>query len=284
MAPGNDSRIDNTLALGIVVAAGDEESVSFILWELGTMGIESRDIASQEVQLIAYFGANGPVEIEKAVASRLNGALRKPIAILPVQQVDWKTHWRRSFQPVTIGSLTIAPPWNLPDVARERLLVIDPGRAFGTGAHETTQLCLELVEQILRREPLSSVLDVGTGTGVLAIAAARLGAPFVVACDIDDDSIQSSRVHADKNGVAVSILRADGSRALRPASFDVVVANLSMPFLVERGAGLRAMARRFLVLSGFLGEDVASLGGASIDPRSTFHFRGDWAALVQDLT
>jgi ribosomal protein L11 methyltransferase len=273
-----------TLSLCIAVAERDEEAASAILWELGTDGIEIRESASGAVQLIAYFGPNTPTRLANVVASRLQGFLREPIVTLPVTPVDWNALWRRSFQPVTIGSLTIAPPWNTPDIPGERLIVIDPGRSFGTGAHETTQLCLELVELLAHRAPLGSVLDVGTGTGVLAIAAARLGADFVAGVDIDNDALQSARSHAKKNNVDLSIVHADGSGAFRSSSFDIVIANLAMPFFTERYAELRFTARRHLVLSGFLADDIESLDVKRPDQRSTFHIRGEWAALLQDLT
>jgi ribosomal protein L11 methyltransferase len=284
MESTRDTRIDETIAFSIVVAAGKEEAASAILWDLDTNGVESRETPTGRVQLVAYFDANASIELKRIIADRLRGLLLEPVTTLSIPQIDWRAHWRRFFKPTTIGSLTIAPPWNTPAISRERLIVIDPGRSFGTGAHETTQLCLELIESLARRTRLGSILDVGTGTGVLAIAAARLGATFVVACDIDEDALQSARAHSARNGVSISILRTDGAMAFRPASFDVVVANLSTPFLTERMSELRSTAKRFLILSGFLGEDAGSLDAARADRRSTFHLRGDWAALLQDLS
>jgi ribosomal protein L11 methyltransferase len=118
--------------------------------------------------------------------------------------LGWEDAWRRFHRPVRVGPLWIGPPWEPPD-AGATAIVVDPGRAFGTGAHPTTRLCLEL---LLELEP-TSVVDVGCGSGVLAIAAAKLGFAPVVALDDDEAAVEATLANAAANAVAVDVREAD---------------------------------------------------------------------------
>jgi ribosomal protein L11 methyltransferase len=164
-----------------------------------------------------------------------------------IPDTDWHAAWRASVEPVTVGHLTIAPPWlgaPGPDV-----LVVEPAQAFGTGHHETTTGCLAaLMELDLAGR---SLLDVGTGTGVLAIAAARLGASDVVACDTDPLAVAATIENAALNEVVVTVL--EGSvDAVEDRTFDVVVANLDTATLSGLAGELvaRLAPRGWLVASG----------------------------------
>jgi ribosomal protein L11 methyltransferase len=131
--------------------------------------------------------------------------------------------------------------------------VIDPGRAFGTGAHPTTRLCLDL---LLREEP-GSVLDVGCGSGVLAIAAAKLGHHPVVAVDVDSSAVEATRVNAERNGVAVDARRLDATESQLPGA-DLALANIALGAVEEVGERLAAPR---VVTSGYLAADVPRLDG-----------------------
>ena len=155
---------------------------------------------------------------------------------------DWHERWREFHRPVRIGPLWIGPPW---DAAPSDALavVIDPARAFGTGAHPTTRLCAELLLEL----PQGSVLDIGCGSGVLAIAAARLGHAPVVAVDNDPAAVESASANAAVNGVEIDVRLADAFEADLPPA-DAVLANASfaaVPRLVER------VDARFFVASGY---------------------------------
>ena len=124
----------------------------------------------------------------------------------------WEDEWRRFHVPVVVGPLWIGPPWQESQPGSTPV-VIDPGRAFGTGAHETTRLCLELLLELDR----GSFLDVGCGSGVLAIAAARLGFAPVVALDVDESAVDATRRNAKANGVDLNVERADATSDSLPA-------------------------------------------------------------------
>jgi len=136
-----------------------------------------------------------------------------------VEERDWLEEWKRGLEPVTVGALTVTPPWL---AAGEDAVVITPSYAFGTGHHETTAGCLAALQLLDLRD--RSLLDVGTGSAVLAIAAARLGAAPVVGVDIDGLALEAARENVAANGVEVDLR--EGSLEAVDGPFDVVVANL----------------------------------------------------------
>jgi ribosomal protein L11 methyltransferase len=164
-----------------------------------------------------------------------------------IPETDWHASYRASITPITVGPLTIAPPW-LAEPS-DTTLAIEMGQAFGTGHHETTTGCLAaLLELDLAGR---RVLDVGTGTGVLAIAAARLGAAEVVGCDTDPLAIEAAEENAARNGVDLA-LHLGSVDAVPPGTFDVVVANIdtSTITLLARDIVARIAPRGALVASG----------------------------------
>lgn len=200
---------------------------------------------------------------------------------------------REGFRPFAAGSFRITPAWDAPAVpgptpapaegGTERILVVEPGLAFGTGTHESTRLCLAALEDRARAGPLGDVLDVGAGSGILSAAAALLGARRVIAVELDPEALPVAVRHRELNHVPIRILRGDGARAVRADAFDVVLANISAPLLIERARELAAASRAQgqLVLSGLLTEDVPAVRTAyealgSIDVR----VEGAWSALV----
>ncbi len=144
-----------------------------------------------------------------------------------VDDKDWLESWKAEFVPIRIGAFVVRPTWSesVADGAVE--IVLDPGMAFGTGLHPTTQQCLEALSTL----PLAgkSVLDVGTGSGILAIAAAKRGASPVVAVDTDMLAVDAARENAVRNGVAIPV--GEGSAADVPGRFEVVIANIVSPVL-----------------------------------------------------
>lgn len=201
--------------------------------ELFPNGFEEVDLPDGSVELAAY---TSPDAEERFWSAFGPGQAR---------DVDsgWEDGWRRFHRPIRVGPLWVGPPWTEPDVGA-LAVVIDPGRAFGTGAHATTRLCLEL---LLRCER-GSLADLGCGSGVLAIAACKLGFAPVVALDADDVAVEVTRANARANGVDVAVGRRDLLRDPLPAA-DVAVANIALG-PVEAILG-RVSARR-LVTSGYL--------------------------------
>jgi ribosomal protein L11 methyltransferase len=200
---------------------------------------------------------------------------------------DWADRWRDFHQPAWIGGrLVVRPSWiedAIPGADLE--IVIDPGRAFGTGAHATTALCLELLLELAdsssRRGP---VCDLGTGSGVLAIAAAKLGFAPVSAYDHEPAAIAAAAANAALNGVSVATERINlRERAAPPAP--LWLANLTAPLLLEVAAHLPtpAVAPSRLILSGMLTDEVERVGAAfgSAGHRiGAARERGEWAALL----
>jgi len=192
---------------------------------------------------------------------------------------------REGFRPFAAGPFRIVPAWEAaaPGGHGERVIVVEPGLAFGTGTHESTRLCLAALDERARAGPLGHVLDVGTGSGILSVAAVRLGARRVTAVELDAEALPVARRHAELNRAPIRLVRGDGARALRAAAFDVVLANISAPLLVERAEELavRARGRGALILSGFLVDDLPSVRAAYAG-RGRVEVRTDglWAALL----
>ncbi len=257
----------------------DEDAAAAALFEQGTVGLEVRP-AADGLELLAYF----PDSVELAT-------LRDALPLAEVQptavpEVDWVARFREGFRPFQAGRFLIAPAWDARPPSPD-LLVVDPGRAFGTGTHETTRLCLGALEELALRRPLGRTLDLGAGTGLLAIAASRLGASAVVARDLDPEATASAVHHAALNRATLRVVRADGGRGFRPGSFDLVLANLMALLLVDRADEIRSLPARgaALVLSGLLIDDVPFVAGAFASCGTPRERRlGEWAALVYEGT
>jgi ribosomal protein L11 methyltransferase len=181
---------------------------------------------------------------------RLRRAFRRVVA----QDVaaGWESAWRAHHRPVQVGPLWVGPSWEDP-APGALAVVIDPGQAFGTGAHPTTRLCLEL---LLGLAP-ASVVDLGCGSGVLAIAAARLGCTPVTAVDCEAAAIEATALNASANGVSIEVVEADVSSVRLPAAA-VAVANLELALVETVAARLPGSV---LLASGYLEADEPSPPG-----------------------
>jgi ribosomal protein L11 methyltransferase len=193
--------------------------------------------------------------------------LRASFPSLTVEEVEpgWEDAWRSFHTGVRIGPLWVGPPWEEPP-ADARPIVIDPGRAFGTGAHPTTRLALELLAELAP----GSLLDVGCGSGVIAIAAMKLGFDPVRAGDTDPVAVEVTRENAERNGVAVEAAPLDARTDALEA--DVVVANIALDVVEALAPRVRA---RDLVLSGYLAADRPAVPGLV---HVTRRERDGWAA------
>jgi ribosomal protein L11 methyltransferase len=263
------------LALIVTVPPEDEDDATTALWEAGTVGIEVVTSADA-VELRAYFDEAPGAEDLRGLPSRAR------MAPSEVPCVDWVARFRQGFRRSRVGRFLLAPVWENERPA-DGVILVDPGRAFGTGTHETTRLCLGQIEEIARRRPLGRCLDLGCGTGLLAVAAARLGGCPVVASDLDPDATASAALHSRLNQTPLAVVRADGARGFRPRAFDLVLANLTAPLLLERAQEIGALLAPggTLVLSGFLLDDQpeAARAYAALGP-TQLHTEGEWCALV----
>jgi ribosomal protein L11 methyltransferase len=190
----------------------------------------------------------GSVELAAFTDESGAGLLRERfgrVETVPVPS-GWEDAWKRFHRPVEVGPLWIGPPWERPPAGLEPV-VIDPGRAFGTGAHPTTRLCIEL---LLELEP-GSVLDIGCGSGVLAIAAIKLGFRPVVAIDSDEAAVEAATRNAAANRAEVAVRHLDAARDELPAA-EIALANLDLATL---GRLSSASEWGVLVASGYYESD-----------------------------
>jgi ribosomal protein L11 methyltransferase len=268
------------IRLAIRVAADQAELVLAELLELAPSGVEERAPAPDVVEYAVY-GPPGELPALPDLRAAAGGALIE----VSTEEVpdDWAERWREFHRPLVLGDrLTVRPPWEPPrDTALD--LVIDPAQAFGTGAHATTRLCLELLLEIPAG---GAFLDLGCGSGVLAIAAARLGFAPVLGLDNDPASVTATAENAERNGAAVEVRRFDLRGGGPCPAAPTVAANLLGPLLVELGARLtrapEAVPER-LIASGLLVAEIdrvsAALAPAGLRVTERRE-RGEWAALL----
>jgi ribosomal protein L11 methyltransferase len=268
------------IRLGVRVAREHADLVLAELLELAPGGVEERDVSADVVEYGVY-GAEGELPALPALRAAAGGALVEVVTEKVAD--DWADRWRAFHRPVEIGGrLLVRPPWSPPASTGIVDLVIDPGQAFGTGAHPTTKLCLELM---LGLEPGGAFMDLGCGSGVLAIAAARLGWGPVDGVDFDPLSVTATRENAQANGVEVSARRFDLLRDGPAPGAPTVAANLLRPLLLALArAGFRDPQPRTLVASGLLRREADEVSAAltartGLDERARLE-EGDWAALL----
>ena len=231
-----------------VRARGDDaEPLRGLLLDLVPAGLEEHE-TDDAVELAVY------------VPPDRVAALREALPDASVSEVEdgWEDAWRAFHRPVEVAGLWLGPPWETPPDPT-RAVVIDPGRAFGTGAHPTTRLCVELLAQI---QPDGSVLDVGCGSGVLAIAAARLGFGPIACVDVDPVAVEATLANAAANGVAMEAAFVDALSERLPAA-DVAVANV---LLAPVETILARLTAREAITSGYLeGERPAHPGWSHVE-------------------
>jgi ribosomal protein L11 methyltransferase len=262
--------------LAIRVDREHGELVLAELLDLAPCGVEEVDVSDQLIEYAVY-GAPGELPSLPDLQAAAGGALVQ-VSTSEVA-ADWAERWREFHRPLVLGDrLTVRPPWE-PAGQTELDVVIDPGQAFGTGAHATTRLCLELL--LSSQDGGGSCVDLGCGSGVLAIVAALLGFGPVLALDFDPLAVQATTANAAVNGVVLDVRRFDLLAEQTPDA-DLVVANvLAGPLLSWAGRQERLPPR--LILSGLLTEETdrvaaayAARGMTLVDTR----VRGDWAALL----
>ncbi len=277
-------------ALTVDVEEADSELAASLLWDAGASALEVRDQeappmpgvrgpASGEAILVAGFASPEAAEGARAALQEAFPSARAQLERLPEE--DWSLAWRARIRSTRVGRLWVGPPWETPP-SDAVSLHIEPKMAFGTGDHPTTALCLQSVDDYLKAHPSASVLDVGTGTGVLALAARKLGASRVVGVDNDAVSVDLARENAEANGVQGVTLSGASLNEVE-GRFDLVVANILANTLVELAEPLSAHVGDTLVLAGLLraqAEEVARVflaQGLTLGPEAR---HGDWVRLT----
>ena len=216
-----------------------------------------------------------------AAQAALAGVRGVNVSAVDVPDEDWARRSQEKLRAIDAGGLIVAPPWDVPRGGSAPVIIIEPSTGFGTGHHATTRLCLLMLQQLDLRG--ARVLDVGTGSAVLALAAWKLGAADVVAIDHDQDALDNARDNIARNGAAPSIdIIRDDLETLRIERAEIVLANLTGAVLVRYAAELRGLATDggYLILSGFAPFDVAVIltafaGVTVIDTK----VEGEWASV-----
>jgi ribosomal protein L11 methyltransferase len=266
------------IRLALRVRRDQAELVLAELLELAPSGVEEVDVSDDVVEYAVY-GPPGEIPELPDLKAAAGGAFVE-VSTTEVAD-DWADRWREFHKPLRLGDrLVVRPPWEPPDSGSSALdIVIDPGRAFGTGAHATTSLCLELLLEL--DSGGGAAVDLGCGSGVLAIAAARLGWAPVTALDYDPLSVDASSENARVNDVEMTVARFDLRTDTVPPA-DLVLANLLAPLLAIYAQQL-VTPPPVLIASGLLRSEAEhtsnlfqALDMSEIDRRE----QGDWAALL----
>jgi ribosomal protein L11 methyltransferase len=278
------------LRLAVRVRRADAELVLAELLELAPSGVEEVDIDTGTVEYAVY-GAPG----ELPELPDLRAAAGAALVEVSTSEVadDWADRWREFHRPLVLGRrLSVRPPWEPPQGTAVDL-VIDPGRAFGTGAHPTTRLCLELLLDLPvpagaglagTESPTPGAIDLGCGSGVLAIAAAKLGWAPVLALDYDQLAVDATVENAAINGVGdrVDVRRLNLMNEPVPPA-PLMLANLLGPLLLAWSAAMAGTAYRWIIASGLLDSEAlpVSQSFASHGYRESRRLiSGEWAALL----
>ncbi|HEY1403647.1 MAG TPA: 50S ribosomal protein L11 methyltransferase [Pyrinomonadaceae bacterium] len=277
-------------ALDVTIESAAREAVEYALMEAGASGTETA--ATEEAEVMRVAGYFDRVPEREALRASVFDALRiyslpsasvRHIEVREVEVRDWLGEWKKSWRPVEVGTrFVVAPPWGEVEDKPGRIVIrIEPGMAFGTGTHETTRLCLVALEKHFTG---GSFFDVGTGTGILAIAAAKLDRRArVEACDTDAEAIEIARENASLNGVAAQVNFRAGTIEETGASFDCVCANLTADVILPLLPALIGATCGRLILSGILDTQAGGVSArlAELGITETETGRdGEWVAIV----
>jgi ribosomal protein L11 methyltransferase len=272
------------IRLAVRVARADAADALAELLVFSPAGVEELDGDGDTIEYVLY-GSPGELPSRQALRARVGDALRDVSASEIAD--DWASRWRTFHRPVEIaGRLHVRPPWCAPSFDAKVIdIVIEPGQAFGTGAHATTRLCLELLVALAADVEIAgrrALLDLGCGSGVLAIAAAKLGFGPVSAVDHEPESVEATRANAAANGVEVECALLDLQSDELPRA-PLIVANLLAPLLHDLAARL-VETPSVLIASGLLREQADGVAGVfgrrhGMRERSRRH-DGEWAALL----
>jgi ribosomal protein L11 methyltransferase len=291
-------------SISVTVAPEAAEAIEYAFNSLDALGTEINHLRKKNAESVTVIGYFNELPDDERFQDELHYALRVygftdetavQVERSEIENKDWLAEWKKHWKPSDVGAFVIAPPWSSIDDAEKLLIRIEPNMAFGTGTHETTQLCLQAIEKYY--EPGDSFLDVGTGTGILAIAAAKLNLRSqasnlksqisnlkLCAVDTDVDSISIAKANADLNGVDGAIDFRIGSISPETPEFDFVCANLTLDVIEPLLPLLLEKAGRTLVLSGILVEQRRQIEGALSKlgcDRANFSESGEWICVVK---
>ena len=260
--------------VAVTTSVEAEDAIAELLGTLFSQAPTSYTDADSGVVAVSVYLPSRPVRFLSAVATGIasikNAGLKVSPGTVSVRQLksqDWAQSWKRHFKPLQIGrTLLIKPSWSRRRPRRgQAMVVLDPGLSFGTGQHPTTAFCLERLVTFCEPATTQSFLDIGTGSGILAISAAKLGYAPVEAFDLDPDAVRIAKTNARRNRVhnKLHIRREDLTRLRRSAGrrFHLICANLITPLLIAERRRILARLRQdgMLVIAGVLKQEFAAV-------------------------
>ncbi len=291
----SDTIPEKWLAIDIETGADATDAVEYALNALDALGTEIdslRKSAGESLRVTGYFHELPDAELlgpEIDVGLKIHNLPADTLystTTREVQDADWLAEWKRHWKPTEIGRFIIAPPWSEVPESDKIVIRIEPNMAFGTGTHETTQLCLTAIGENYCDG--QSFLDVGTGTGILAIAAAKLSdRSSITACDTDTDSVKIAKENAVANSVGERIGFFEGSISATTPVFDFVCANLTIDVILPILPTLIEKTRGSLLLSGILDIQEAIITDELLKFQiSDFEIEpaGEWIAVLVRLS
>jgi ribosomal protein L11 methyltransferase len=272
------------LELAVEVAPDAEEAAADILRRFAPRGV-AIEATGESVVVKAWLPDDSAVAAQRRAVRRALASLQATLRTRWLQEEDWAEAWKAFFPVLHVSRrLVICPAWRSYRARRgEAVIRLDPGMAFGTGQHPTTLMCLRALEETL--QPGAAVLDLGTGSGVLALAAARFGAADVLALDTDPLAVRAARENVGLNGLEALVRVEEGTLQAGTGPFDVVVANISAATIIELAAAMTASLKAggVLIAAGFSearSEEVAAvLSAAGITVERTLS-DGEWRTVV----
>ena len=269
------SNADSWTAIEITVPAAAAEAIEYFFNEIDSLGTEINQLRrakTETVTVVGYFVDRPNLNVfeeQLDLALRAYGFDRRDVESVTernVENADWLQEWKKHWKPTRVGRFLVAPSWVDTSGGHNTISIrIEPNMAFGTGTHETTKLCLKAIED--HYTPGMSFLDVGTGTGILAIAAAKLQKKYdsketptkILALDTDTDSVKIARENAAQNAVSDVIKFAEGSVTEATPHVDFISANLTLDVILPMLSMLLEKTNQILVLSGILAEQKGQI-------------------------
>jgi len=245
-----------------------EEPINAFLFHIGASGTHTEQ-KGQEFLIKGYIPEKFLYDdISKKIEEFLNSLhlifpyTKRPLFyIKELKELDWTDEWKTFFKPLKVSKdLLILPSWESPNDQAKHVLKIEPGPAFGTGQHPTTQLCLKALESISCEQMRKwSMLDIGTGTGILAIYGAMLGITDVLAIDIDPVALKWAGHNIELNRVSDKVTLSSEPVSCIPKEFDIITANLLLDEIKDVIPHVQPILKKFLIISGILKEQFEEL-------------------------
>ncbi len=274
----------NWKRVSITTAEGNADIVASVLMDAGANGVEMEggsvpeatsdeyalpEAATDSVVVSAYFGEDGFDALVKEIKSRLHEVFAQdapPLSVETVADTDWNENFKKNFTSFrAAGRFVIKPSWEQYDAKEDDIVLeIDPGMAFGTGDHESTRMCLELLQKHMVTG--ADVLDVGTGSGILGMAAMKLGAGRVLAMDYDPVSVNVARENARINGVIMDIRQSDLLRNADGGPYNIVLANIVADILIRLNRDVSSFMtdKGLYILGGIIAERLEDVKASLI--------------------